>query len=206
MVVIVALAQACTPKHIAVPEPPKPAPATTSRIVLLRDADTDSVGRAIVTNDSGTVELSAERDSTDVTGKAAPSPISTVSESDVTRTFGDALSSLPAPPVRFTLHFRLGSEDLTDESRALVTDVIQAIQRRSTPYVTVVGHTDTTGKDAENFSLGRARGQVVRDLLIRAGLAASSIEVLSLGERDLLIQTPDETPEPRNRRVEIAVR
>ena len=45
-----------------------------------------------------------------------------------------------------------------------------------------------------------------RDLLIEAGLDASAIEVYSHGETDLLVQTPDETPEPRNRRVEIAVR
>ena len=39
-----------------------------------------------------------------------------------------------------------------------------------------------------------------------AGLDASTMDVTSLGEADLLIKTPDETPEPRNRRVEIAVR
>jgi outer membrane protein OmpA-like peptidoglycan-associated protein len=46
----------------------------------------------------------------------------------------------------------------------------------------------------------------IRNLLTEAGLDASTIDVTSLGEADLLIKTPDETPEPRNRRVEIAVR
>jgi outer membrane protein OmpA-like peptidoglycan-associated protein len=32
------------------------------------------------------------------------------------------------------------------------------------------------------------------------------IEVASHGEGDLLVHTPDETPEPRNRRVDISVR
>jgi outer membrane protein OmpA-like peptidoglycan-associated protein len=32
------------------------------------------------------------------------------------------------------------------------------------------------------------------------------IEVASHGEADLLVHTPDETPEPRNRRVDITVR
>ena len=50
------------------------------------------------------------------------------------------------------------------------------------------------------------RNAVRRDLLTQAGLDASTINVTSLGEADLLIKTPDETPEPRNRRVEIAVR
>jgi outer membrane protein OmpA-like peptidoglycan-associated protein len=47
---------------------------------------------------------------------------------------------------------------------------------------------------------------MVRALLVRAGLDAALIEVGSHGESDLLIQTADSTPEPRNRRVEIAVR
>jgi outer membrane protein OmpA-like peptidoglycan-associated protein len=46
----------------------------------------------------------------------------------------------------------------------------------------------------------------VRNLLTAAGLDASSIEVSSLGEADPLVRTPDDTPEPRNRRVEIGVR
>jgi outer membrane protein OmpA-like peptidoglycan-associated protein len=47
---------------------------------------------------------------------------------------------------------------------------------------------------------------MVRNLLVEAGLAASAIEVTSHGEADLLVQTANDTPEPRNRRVEIAVR
>ena len=47
---------------------------------------------------------------------------------------------------------------------------------------------------------------MVRALLVDAGLAASTIEVTSHGEGDLLIRTLDETPEPRNRRVEISVK
>jgi outer membrane protein OmpA-like peptidoglycan-associated protein len=50
------------------------------------------------------------------------------------------------------------------------------------------------------------RATSVRNLLTEAGLDASTIDVTSLGEADLLVKTPDETPEPRNRRVEIAVR
>ena len=46
----------------------------------------------------------------------------------------------------------------------------------------------------------------MRDLLVEAGLDVTLIAVTSAGEGELLIRTPDETPEPRNRRVEIAVR
>ena len=47
---------------------------------------------------------------------------------------------------------------------------------------------------------------MVRNLLVNAGLDGSTIEATSVGELDPVVKTPDETPEPRNRRVEIAVR
>ena len=47
---------------------------------------------------------------------------------------------------------------------------------------------------------------MVRTLLIDAGLDQAAIEVTSHGEAALLVTTPDETYEPRNRRVEITIR
>jgi outer membrane protein OmpA-like peptidoglycan-associated protein len=47
---------------------------------------------------------------------------------------------------------------------------------------------------------------VVRNFLVDAGLNGSNIDVTSVGELDLFVKTPDETPEPRNRRVDISVR
>ena len=83
---------------------------------------------------------------------------------------------------------------------------VEATDLSTFPDVTVVGHTDTTGDRAANFQLGLDRAMRVRRLLVEAGLDASLIEVISHGETDLLVPTPDETSEPRNRRVEIAVR
>jgi outer membrane protein OmpA-like peptidoglycan-associated protein len=50
------------------------------------------------------------------------------------------------------------------------------------------------------------RGIMVQGLLVQAGLNSSAIEVTSHGEAVLLVTTPDETYEPRNRRVEITIR
>jgi outer membrane protein OmpA-like peptidoglycan-associated protein len=74
------------------------------------------------------------------------------------------------------------------------------------PEVSVVGHTDTTGTSRSNVELGMKRGIMVQGLLVQAGLNSSAIEVTSHGEAVLLVTTPDETYEPRNRRVEITIR
>ena len=132
--------------------------------------------------------------------------MSTLSEADVNRIFGDALSALPPPLQHFTLFFRFESDELTDESRALLGKVVSAVRGRAAPDIAIVGHTDTKGTSSANFQLGLKRSTAVRALLVAAGLDPSVVEVTSHGEADLLIQTADETAEPRNRRVEISVR
>jgi outer membrane protein OmpA-like peptidoglycan-associated protein len=197
------LITACAAKQ-PVAAPPT-APVITETIVLLPDAESGVVGRARVSNSAGSVDLAAGRDSTRI-GDGPPGEVTTLAEGEVDRLFGDALAALPPPPRRFTLHFRFESDELTEESRALVPEILKAVTERNVPDVVVVGHTDTTGSTQANFELGLKRATTIRNLLEKAGLSADALEVISHGERDLLIRTPDETLEPRNRRVEIAVR
>ena len=120
--------------------------------------------------------------------------------------FGAALAALPPAPRHFTLYFRFESDELTDESRALVPEILQTVKSAADPggrRRRAHGH---DGGSRANIALGLKRAISVRDLLVEAGLAASTIEVTSHGEGRSAVQTPDDTPEPRNRRVEITVR
>jgi outer membrane protein OmpA-like peptidoglycan-associated protein len=195
---------ACGPKRVA---PPPGGPGTTLT-VLLPDSESGAVGRAVVStpNGSGTVELSSARESTSASANSPPSPAVVLSDADVQRLFGPALSALPPPPQRFTFYFKFESDELTDESRALVPDILAAVKGRPSPEVVVVGHTDTTGSTASNFELGLKRANMVGNLLIQAGMDAGAIDITSLGESDLIVQTADDVAEPRNRRVEIVVK
>jgi outer membrane protein OmpA-like peptidoglycan-associated protein len=195
------LVSACGSQRVQTPQRPG-----QDLIVLLPDAESGGTGRAEVSNPSGSVGLLVARDSTLVAPNQAPAPVTPLSEAEVDRIFGDALSALPPPPERFTLFFRFESDELTDESRALLPKVLMALTERPNPDVVVIGHTDTTGTSATNFDLGLKRAMTVRDLLTEAGVGSSVIEVVSHGELDLLFVTADEVAEPRNRRVDIAVR
>jgi outer membrane protein OmpA-like peptidoglycan-associated protein len=192
---------ACGPLRLQVPE--RPGETLT---VLLPDGGDNISGRATVSNPSGATDLAAPRDATVVSANHPPSPATPLSESDVRRIFGDALAALPPPPQRFTLYFRFESDELTDDSRAMVAKILQAINAHPAPELLIVGHTDTTGTIAANFALGRKRAEMVRGSLMDASLDASAIEVMSHGESDLLVPTADETLEPRNRRVDISLR
>jgi outer membrane protein OmpA-like peptidoglycan-associated protein len=175
-------------------------------VVLLPDPGDGTIGRAVVSNPAGAVDLAAARESTSVSLNQPPAPVTVMSQAEVRRLFGDALSALPPAPQHFILFFRFESDELTEESRALLPQVLQAIKNRPVPEIAVVGHTDTMGTAGSNIELGLRRANAIRSVLIDAGVDAALIEATSHGEADLLVKTADEVPEPRNRRVDITVR
>jgi outer membrane protein OmpA-like peptidoglycan-associated protein len=202
VVVTCAVAAGCGPKQPKVPSASK----EPTLVMLLPDPDTGNVGSAVASNQAGSVALTKAGNVTLVSPTKGPSKVTTMSEADIEKQYGPVLSSLPPPPQYFTLYFRFESDELTPEGKALVPEVLKAMKNRPAPEVIVTGHTDTTGTSASNLELGMKRATMVRALLVDAGLDANSIEVVSHGEAVLLVKTPDETYEPRNRRVEITIR
>ena len=130
----------------------------------------------------------------------------TVTEQEARQAFGAALEAQPGRPTSFTVYFLEGRDELTPDSRALLTKILDEIARRPAPEIVVIGHTDRVGPVPYNDALSLRRAERVRDELVKVGLAAERIRVAGRGEREPLVATPDEVPEPRNRRVEIDVR
>lgn len=192
---------ACGQARVRTPERPG-----DTTVALLPDPDSGVVGKAIVSNASGSAALDTARASTRVNGDRPPGDVTPLDEAETKALFGEVLSALPPASHHFTLYFQFESEALTPESEALVPQVLQAVKDFPFPEVVVIGHTDTTGTPASNVELGLRRANVVRKLLLDAGLEGSIVDVTSHGETDLLVPTPDETFEPHNRRVEISVR
>lgn len=128
------------------------------------------------------------------------------SPQEVVERFGDALAAQPARPKRYALYFEAGGNVLTAESQAALVSIRQDIVGWAASEVMVVGHTDSVGSVEGNDQLSKKRAESVRDLLIEAGVPAEKMEVVGRGERELLVATPDEVDEPRNRRVEINIR
>jgi outer membrane protein OmpA-like peptidoglycan-associated protein len=211
------LLSACAPKQVKTPEP-APDPKTATLVVLLPDDDGGTgpstelrAGRAIVSSNKGaktggSVELAKPREATIVGINRPPTRVTVMSEDEIKREFGSLLSTLPPAAQHFTLYFRFETDELTAESRALLPEILRAVKERPLPEIVITGHTDTTGSSISNFELGLKRATMVRGLLADVGLDPSSIEVTSHGEAALLVATPDNTYEPRNRRVEITIR
>jgi outer membrane protein OmpA-like peptidoglycan-associated protein len=120
--------------------------------------------------------------------------------------FAATLQALPARPAVFTLNFITGTDELTEESKAELPKILEALKQRPVPDVQVIGHTDTVGEYRTNDQLSAQRAETVKGFLIGIGIAAERIQVSGRGEREPIVPTADNSDEPLNRRVEINVR
>lgn len=172
--------------------------------VLPSQAD-GHIGAIVVHTDKGDELINTAYGSVRIGSDGTPSA-GKLTDTDVRAMFGATLDALPGSPATFLLYFLEGKDELTDESRAELDRVFAELKKRPLPDIAVIGHTDSVGGLEFNDQLSLARAQRVRQMLIDRGLPADRIEAAGRGKRELLIATPDNVSEPRNRRVEINVR
>ena len=173
-------------------------------VVVLPD-ESGHVG-AVVVGEGDKAKVLDSAYATAEVGRGGSLSTRTVQQEDVQRAFGAAMAARPIPPKQFTLLFKLDSEELTPESEATFAALFDDIRRRGTYEVEVVGHTDTLHSQDYNQTLSQQRAEYVRTQLVSRGIAAGSIAAVGRGELDPAVKTPDQTSEPRNRRVEVTVR
>lgn len=173
--------------------------ATKSYVVLLPSPD-GSVGEVVIRGEKGEQILNKAGQAGSLDGGALQ-----VEDKQIKEDFGDAIAALPKIPVRFLLYFKAGTT-LTSDSEALVPKIIADAKTRPAVDISVIGHTDTVYTEPYNNQLALKRATKVSELLTERGLKANSLTIESHGKRNLLIPTPDNTWEPRNRRVEVSIR
>jgi len=174
-----------------------------SYVVLMENQD-GTTGKITVSGDKTETLLNQPRTAAGLSGKSEkPFP---VEEQKIQRDFARALAAQPPLPVSFMLYFKTGGTVLTDESQALIPSIVEAAKKYPAPDVSVIGHTDTMGESDYNEQIALQRAQTVANIIRNAGIQVQDLTIESHGERNLLVPTPDNTPEPRNRRVGITVR
>ncbi|MBN1471920.1 MAG: OmpA family protein [Syntrophaceae bacterium] len=177
-----------------------------SMVVLIPDPD-GHVGQLVVANEGGQQVLNKKNQSVKVVDvKTSPGNVTTMSTEEIQATFADALAARPLPPVKFILYFIQGSDELTDESRTVLPEILQTIMSRNSNDIVISGHTDTVGDMEYNYKLSLERAQAIFKILVADGAVPAHIAVTSHGEGNPLIKTADEVAEPKNRRVEVTIR
>ena len=180
--------------------------AGNNRFVLLEEED-GSVGSIVIENEAGSQVVENPLEATRVgSATTAPSAPEAISEQEVEETWGATIRVNPRKPRTFILYFIVGTNALTAESREQLPAILESLKEFPAAEVSVVGHTDRIGSERRNAQLALQRAETIRDLLIAEGLDAGLMQVDSHGENNPLVETADEVPEPRNRRVEVTVR
>jgi outer membrane protein OmpA-like peptidoglycan-associated protein len=115
-------------------------------------------------------------------------------------------TATPTAAVSLTVQFLSGSAELTPEAMRVLDNLGKALndQALASYRFRIEGHTDTVGTREYNQELSERRAAAVVDYLAdRFRVDRARIKAVGMGEDGLLVATPDQTPEPRNRRVQV---
>lgn len=177
-----------------------------SKFVLLPSPD-GHVGNVTVANKAVEIHLAKPFESIDLFyPDDRPSQPVIMTEAEFNATFKDALAAQPTAPLTFLLYFEQGTSRLTPEPEKILPVIIDYIRKARSSDISISGHSDKVGSRDINIRISRERANEIANQLTRMGVAPESLEVASHGMELPLIDTPEGTPEPRNRRVELVVR
>ncbi|WP_169309329.1 OmpA family protein [Desulforhopalus sp. IMCC35007] len=118
----------------------------------------------------------------------------------------ETLRNEPEYLSQFIFYFQSGSVELNEESLGKVSLAVQKIEAKKSCDVVSIGHSDSVGDEEYNVRLSSQRAEVVKSMLVAAGVAAECIETISYGESDPLVKSGDNVDESVNRRVELEIR
>jgi outer membrane protein OmpA-like peptidoglycan-associated protein len=137
----------------------------------------------------------------------APGAAPTAQPSEPRLASNKPAAAAPAnPAVNLTVNFATGSAELTPDAIHTLDELGRALASKDlTGYrFRIEGHTDTVGTHDHNQTLSERRAEAVVDYVARKyGVDPGRLQAVGMGETGLLVQTPPQTAEPRNRRVQV---
>jgi peptidoglycan-associated lipoprotein len=111
-----------------------------------------------------------------------------------------SLAELNAQRPLEDVHFEYDQSALSDAARASLQKNSQWMQKWLSTTITVEGHADSRGTSEYNLALGERRASAVRDYLVSLGVAATRVNVVSMGEEQPACTEEAETCWRQNRR------
>lgn len=97
-------------------------------------------------------------------------------------------------------------EDLTAKVPAKLNAYLKMFAiDNDTKIIDIIGHTDDTGGEGENFQLGLQRANMIRDILVAEGLSPDNVTASSKGQTEPMADNSTDVGRAKNRRVEIFI-
>ncbi len=117
-----------------------------------------------------------------------------------------AAEPVAGPSVNLTVNFPSGSADLTPAARASLDALGKALASAELANFRfrIEGHTDNVGSREENRALSQRRAEaVVAYLSSQYNVQPGRLEAAGMGQERPVVETGPQTPEARNRRVQV---
>jgi len=117
-----------------------------------------------------------------------------------------AAATVSGPAVNLTVNFATGSADLTPDAVRTLDELGSALSSKELAgyRFRIEGHTDTVGSPEYNRALSERRAEaVVAYIAKKFGVEPTRLQAVGMGEQGLMVPTPPQTAEPRNRRVQV---
>ncbi len=80
------------------------------------------------------------------------------------------------------LYFGFDSSDLDDAAKTRLQNNADWMNEDGSRVLTIEGHTDEAGTTGYNLALGERRARITRDYIVRLGVDAGRIQIITYGE------------------------
>lgn len=101
-----------------------------------------------------------------------------------------------------TVEFDSGKATLTPTGRAILDEMVAAMQKLKGRRIEIIGHTDSAGLRASNVSLSQARAATVKAYLAAHGIAEENLTASGQGPDRPIARNDTAEGRARNRRIE----
>ena len=109
-------------------------------------------------------------------------------------------------PIKATLHlnFKFNTDTVVDADGAAKVDNFANFMKESPSYnASIVGHTDSVGKESYNQKLSEKRAAIVKSMLVERGVEASRLSTSGMGETQPVASNKTKAGRAENRRIEV---
>ena len=100
------------------------------------------------------------------------------------------------------IYFAFDSNELTQESRQILTDKAELLKANPGLNLLIEGHCDERGTNEYNLALGERRARAAYEFLVLMGVDSSKMSIISYGEEYPAMQGANEAAWAKNRRAE----
>lgn len=94
---------------------------------------------------------------------------------------------------------------ISDEQQSVLSSVVESLEHIEYQKLTVVGHTDSSGKLAYNNTLSQQRAEQVKAFLLQQGLTAERVTAEGRGPAEPVADNKTAQGRAANRRVELVL-